>query len=677
MNQFVLTQKAKAKQFQIKSLKGLGIQEIPLGIIAAGAALSYLKETHHSHLAHLKPPIRLHENDFVWMDSFTITNLELIQPSDSKGKSLMEVLDDTKTAFGGRTLRKWMVLPLKDLSKINQRQKVVSHLIGNEDLSEFLQENLSEVGDVERLLARASAFKITPKQLVWFAQSLLVINQVGKRLRTENNPQVFSPYLPDDSSEAVKLILDTMDPDPPHSLLKGGVIKKGFHQELDQLKDLRDHAKDYLEKLKDKEIENSGIQSLKVGFNSVFGYFFEVRNLHKDKVPTHWIRKQTLVSAERYISEELKDFETKILGAEDKIYQIESKLFEDLLLTLPTFFGVIQQNALKIGELDVLCGFARLSKERNYSRPTLVDQKKLSIKMGRHPVIENYLPSNLKYIPNDAFFDLNHQIAVITGPNMSGKSAYLRQVALIVLMAQMGCYVPAKEVEMGVFGRIFTRVGASDNLSQGESTFMVEMTETARILNYLSEDSLVILDEIGRGTSTFDGISIARAIAEFLHDSPFKPFTLFATHYHELNELESEFERIQNFHVKVEQIDGKIHFLRSLEKGGSEHSFGINVAKMAGLPGLAIQRAEVILSQMESLKNSEENTATKMPKKEVLSTSNQNDSALQLSFFQLDDPVLEQIREQILEIDINALTPVEALVKLNQIKAVLSGGKKI
>lgn len=649
-------------QFGTQSLKGFGVENMTEAKISAGAILTYLKETHHPNIGHINTLSRLDSDDFVWMDPFTIRNLELIQSYNRDGVSLLEVMDRTKTPMGGRLLRKWLVLPEKKKEIIQQRLDLVKYTKEDVELSDFLRNKFRGIYDLERTISKIATQKVTPKQLQQLAESLAITQDVKVYLEKESI-QEFRPYVLQGSQEVQCLIESTLSEDPPHFLHKGNVIKKGVSSELDGFRDLLYNSKGFLEDLRLREAKASGISSLKIAFNNVFGYYLEVRNRYKDQVPEQWTRKQTLVNAERYITEELKTYEVQILSAESKILDLETQLFTDLLAQLPPYFSLIQSNAFQIAQMDILTGFAQLALAQNYHQPELVDGKELDIKNGRHPVIEYQLAAGEKYIPNDVYLDRDtQQIIVITGPNMSGKSAVLRQTALIVLMAQIGSFVPADSAVLGIIDKLFTRVGASDNLSTGESTFMVEMNETASILNNLSERSLIILDELGRGTSTYDGISLAWAIAEYLHQSKEQPKTLFATHYHELNEMQLSFSRIKNFHISVKEIKGKIHFLRKLVPGGSEHSFGINVAEMAGVPSSILKRAQQLLLELEKKKQ----------KKEVRKKLNSAaEEQLQLSIFQLDDPVLEQIRDELISTEIDALTPVDALVKLSEIKKLL------
>ena len=647
--------------FKTKNLKGFGIEDLKDGIISAGAILAYLDDTHHFEIQHLTSIQRLNQDSFVWMDPFTIRNLELVYSPHPKGVTLLNVLDDTKTPMGARLLNRWMVMVLKDLKSIQRRQNIVEYFYKFGDLRYDLREKLGQLTDLERLAGKVSTGKITPRQLQQLAQSLKIseeIKEVAEQSNIKEVADLFSRIEPID--DLTQKIFVTLSDEPPHQIVKGNVIREGVSEELDRLRKIQFSGKDYLDQMCQRETERTGISSLKIAFNNVFGYYIEVRNTHKDKVPEEWIRKQTLVNAERYITEELKEYETQILGAEEKILAIENQLFIELLQEIITKLLPIQQTAKAIAFLDVLSTFAEIAEKNNYTKPSLNDGFELNIKEGRHAVIEQQLPIGEQYVSNNVELNSDHQqIIMITGPNMSGKSALLRQTALIVLMAQMGSFVPAQAADLGIIDKVFTRVGASDNISSGESTFMVEMNETASILNNISERSLILLDEIGRGTSTYDGISIAWAIAEFLHQSALKPKTLFATHYHELNEMSKSMERIKNFNVSIKETKDTILFLRKLVPGGSEHSFGIHVAKMAGMPKRVVDRANDVLKVLEATKTDEGISN----KTEKITQDN-----MQLSFFQLDDPILESIREEIMNTDINTLTPVEALMKLNEIK---------
>lgn len=647
--------------FKTKNLKGFGIEDLKEGIISAGAILAYLDDTHHFEIQHITSIQRLNQDHFVWMDPFTIRNLELVYSPHPKGVTLLNVLDDTKTPMGARLLNRWMVMVLKDLKSIQRRQTIVEYFFEKGDIRYDLREKLGQLTDLERLAGKVSTGKITPRQLLQLGQSLQLSKEIKTIAENSNIKEVQDLFSKIENIEGLtQKIFDTLSDEPPHQIVKGNVIREGVSEELDKLRSIQFSGKDYLEQMCQRETERTGISSLKIAFNNVFGYYIEVRNTHKDKVPTEWIRKQTLVNAERYITEELKEYETQILGAEEKILAIENQLFIDLLQEIITKLLAIQQTAKAIAFLDVLSNFAEIADKNSYIKPNLNDGFDLKIKDGRHAVIEQQLPIGEQYVSNNVELNQdNQQIIMITGPNMSGKSALLRQTALITLMAQMGSFVPAKSAELGIIDKVFTRVGASDNISSGESTFMVEMNETASILNNISERSLILLDEIGRGTSTYDGISIAWAIAEFLHQSKLKPKTLFATHYHELNEMSKSMERIKNFNVSIKETKDTILFLRKLVPGGSEHSFGIHVAKMAGMPVNVVNRANDVLKVLEASKT-DESFSNKTEK------ITQDD--MQLSFFQLDDPILESIREEIMNTNIDTLTPVEALMKLNEIK---------
>ena len=661
------------KHFGTSSLKGFGIENLSLAIVAAGAVFHYLNENQHQKLGHITAISRIEEEKYVWLDRFTIRNLELVYSTNENAKTLADILDKTYTPMGGRMMKRWMVLPLKDQKPINERLDVVDYLTKNEEISFELGQRLREIGDLERLISKVAVGKVNPKEVMHLRRTLLQIQPIKNLLQDNKIASLKKMMEQLNACETlIQLIETNLCDDPAGQIGKGMIIRSGFHQELDDLREISFNGKDYLERLQEREAERTGIPSLKVSFNNVFGYYIEVRNTHKDKVPEDWIRKQTLVSAERYITEELKEYESKILGAEEKIYAIEARLFQDLVVGMSDYIQPIQHNATVIARLDCLFSFSQVALENKYNRPEINDGLVLDIKNGRHPVIEKRLALGEEYIANDVLLDNNsQQIIMITGPNMSGKSAILRQTALIVLMAQMGCFVPADAAKIGLVDKIFTRVGASDNISSGESTFMVEMNETASILNNISDRSLILLDEIGRGTSTYDGISIAWAIAEFLHENPkAKSKTLFATHYHELNEMHKRFERIKNYNVSVKEMGKKVLFLRKLVPGGSAHSFGIHVARMAGMPNFVVQRAEQVLKDLESSHASVGSSSKgKKSTKEVL-----NESAnMQLSFFQLNDPVLQNIHDELISIDINTLTPVEALMKLHEIKK-LTGG---
>lgn len=653
--------------FKTKTLQGFGIEHLSQGIIASGAVLHYLSETQHRQLQHISKLQRIAEEEYVWMDRFTIRNLELYQSNHQNAVTLLEVIDKTLSPMGGRLLKRWLALPLKNLEKIKNRLAIVTHLHKEEALLQKIQHHLKQMGDLERLVSKLATGKINPKEVVQLKNSLEAVLPIKKVIEQGSDASLQSLGNAMDSCDPLRTkIKQVLNEDAPVNILKGQTIADGYSKELDELRNLAFSSKDYLDKMLEREMQQTGISSLKIASNNVFGYYIEVRNTHKDKVPASWVRKQTLVNAERYITEELKEYEAKILGAEERIVQLEQQLFEQLLVWMQEYIKPIQQTAHFLARLDCLCGFAQLAKENHYHAPEVNDSTQIEIREGRHPVIEKQLPPGESYVANDVVLNRDEQqIIMITGPNMSGKSAILRQTALIVLLAQMGSFVPAEKASIGLVDKIFTRVGASDNISMGESTFMVEMNETASILNNLSERSLVLLDEIGRGTSTYDGISIAWAIAEYLHEHPARAKTLFATHYHELNEMTETFGRIKNFNVSVKELKDNVLFLRKLVPGGSEHSFGIHVAKMAGVPQQVIQKANITLKKLEKSHSQKENT-------EALQSVGQE---MQLSFFNLDDPLLEEIKEEILHLDIDTLTPVEALMKLNEIKRLLSKKK--
>tara|TARA_B100000787_G_scaffold102627_1_gene75962 strand:- start:4785 stop:7394 length:2610 start_codon:yes stop_codon:yes gene_type:complete len=650
--------------FEVKNLKGFGIQDLKNGIIAAGAVLYYLSETQHNQLKHIQSISRIAEDNYVWMDRFTVRNLELYNPNSINAVTLLDVIDKTISPMGGRLLKRWLALPLKNIDDIKNRHELVKFFIDSDDFSQTVTYQLKQISDLERLISKVATGKASPREIVLLKDSLKAILPIKASAEKSKNTTVkeLGNQL-HTCTELITKINETLFDDSPVNINKGNAIATGVHQELDDLRAISNTGKQYLDEMLARETERTGITSLKISFNNVFGYYIEVRNTHKDKVPEEWIRKQTLVNAERYITEELKEYETKILGAEEKIQKLEQEIFSKLLQYIIQFVQIVQENAQIIAKIDCLLSFSVLAIDNNYVRPMMDESTDLEIKNGRHPVIEKQLPIDQTYIANDVVLNRNQQqIIMITGPNMSGKSAILRQTALIVLLAQMGSYVPAQNAKIGIVDKIFTRVGASDNISMGESTFMVEMNETASILNNLSERSLVLLDEIGRGTSTYDGISIAWAISEFLHEHPSKAKTLFATHYHELNDMTATFERIKNFNVSVKELKDTIIFLRKLVSGGSNHSFGIHVAKLAGMPNMVIHRANKILEKLEkNNKNTEVKDALKQTQHEEM----------QLSFFQLDDPLLENIKEEILATNIDTLTPIEALMKLNEIKRML------
>ena len=647
--------------FDVSSLKGFGISENNIGLLACGSILHYLDETQHKKLEHITKINQIIDSSHVWMDQFTVSNLELIYSNSKEGKSLIDIIDYTSSPMGARMLKRWLIHPLLDLKKLNFRHSSVDEIIRNEDLLISLQSELQSLSDLERIIAKVVTFKISPRELVQLKESLIKVKSIKDLLSDKSLKNLYKINSSLDYCDSIINLLEkTLNNEAPVNIKKGNVIKENFNSELDELRSLSISGKDYLNKILEREKNNTGITSLKISFNNVFGYFIEVRNIHKDKVPEEWIRKQTLVNAERYITSELKDYEAKILGAEEKISILESKLFEELIIKLVKDVEIIQKNSFWLANLDCLVGFANLALKANYSKPILNNSKDLEIINGRHPVIESQLSQDSPYVPNDLkLCDKTNQILMITGPNMSGKSAILRQTALIVLLAQIGSFVPAEKAKLGIIDKIFTRVGASDNISAGESTFMVEMNESASIINNISENSLVLLDEIGRGTSTYDGISIAWAIAEFLHDHPYKPKTLFATHYHELNMMADSFERINNVNVSVKETKDSVIFLRKLVPGGSAHSFGIHVAQMAGMPKGLILSAKKMLKKLEKSHNVGNDF------------SKNNESDLQLSFFNLDNPKLEELKEDLMSLNIDELTPIEALIKLNEIKRIL------
>ena len=659
------------KHFGTKNLKGFGVDHLHNGVVAAGAILQYLEITQHTHINHITSLARIEEDKYVRMDRFTIRSLELIAPMNEDGASLLDVIDNTVTPMGGRMLRRWMVFPLKDAKPINERLDVVDYLFREPDFRECIDEQFHRIGDLERIISKVAVGRVSPREVVQLKNALMAIQPVKTAClyaKSETLKRIGEQL---NLCESLRdRIEKEIQPDPPQLAAKGNVIAPGYNRQLDELRSIRDNGKQYLLEIQEKEAEQTGITSLKIGFNNVFGYYLEVRNTFKDKVPEDWIRKQTLAQAERYITPELKEYEEKILGADEKILAMEGQLFMELIQDMQEFIPQIQINANLIAHLDCLLSFMKVSQQQRYVRPVVDGSEVLDIKQGRHPVIETQLPIGEQYVPNDVLLDTEHQqIMMITGPNMAGKSALLRQTALIVLLAQIGCFVPAERARIGMVDKIFTRVGASDNISLGESTFMVEMTEASNILNNVTPRSLVLFDELGRGTSTYDGISIAWAIVEYLHEHPrAQARTLFATHYHELNEMEKNFPRIRNFNVSVKEVDGKIIFLRKLEPGGSEHSFGIHVAEIAGMPRSIVKRANVILKELET-----DNAQVGGVGKAAVERLDQSREGVQLSFFQLDDPVLTQIRDEILGLDVNNLTPVEALNKLNDIKKILKG----
>ena len=658
------------KHFETKNLKGFGVQHLKLGIIASGAILYYLDQTQHTHISHITALSRIEEDRYVRLDKFTVRSLELVGTMNDEGTSLLDVIDKTISPMGSRMLRRWILFPLKDVKPIQERQEVVDYFFREPETKELLDTQLEQIGDLERIISKVAVGRVSPREVVQLKVALRAIEPIKEACMASEEPSLCRIG---EQLNACALIRDRIEKeinnDPPSLVNKGGIIAKGVNEELDDLRAIAYSGKDYLLKVQQREIELTGIPSLKIAFNNVFGYYIEVRNTHKDKVPANWIRKQTLVNAERYITEELKEYEEKILGAEEKILALETRLFNELVLALTEYIPPIQMNANLIGRIDCLLSFAKAAEANKYIRPVVSDSDKIDIKGGRHPVIEKQLPLGEPYIANDVYLDdEKQQIIIITGPNMAGKSALLRQTALITLMAQIGCFVPAESAHIGIVDKIFTRVGASDNISVGESTFMVEMNEASDILNNMTSRSLVLFDELGRGTSTYDGISIAWAIVEYIHEHPnAKAKTLFATHYHELNEMERAFKRIKNYNVSVKEVGNKVIFLRKLIPGGSEHSFGIHVAKMAGMPKSIVKRSNEILKQLES-ENRQEGIGGK-PVKAIASAA----EGYQLSFFQLDDPVLSQVRDEIKNLDVNNLTPLEALNKLSEIKRIITG----
>ena len=693
MDDWVYTQDAAlerlGKQFHTRGVKGFGLQQMPLAVVAAGSVLCYMDLTEHHQLEHIHTLSRIEEDRFVRLDRYTIHSLELCQSINEGGKSLLEILDKTHTPMGARLLRRWLLFPLKDIQEITRRHDVVDYFYKNPEMREFLGRQVARIGDLERIVSKVSVGRVSPREVNALRSSLLAVREIiacaDSQSDMEANFQQLMAQLDACDSLCERIGAELVD-NPPIAVNRGSVIRDGYNEELDQLRQMSQNGKEYLQRIQEREIAETGINSLKIGFNNVFGYYIEVRSSYRNQVPDSWIRKQTLVNAERYITPELKEYEEKILGAEDRIAELESELFGQLVLDLMAYTARIQRNASAIAQVDCLLSFADVSEQNHYFRPVMTTDDDISICGGRHPVIEKQLPAGEPYIANDVHLSgKDEQILMITGPNMAGKSALIRQTALIVLMAQTGCFVPAESARIGLVDKIFTRVGASDNISLGESTFMVEMTEAADILNNLSERSLVLFDELGRGTSTFDGISIAWAIVEYIHEHPkFKAKTLFATHYHELNEMAKFFPRVRNYHIAVRETGSKVLFLRKLEKGGSEHSFGIHVARMAGMPHSIVRRADEILQQFEggetssgeeaavpALKGSKQ-LAAQLKQKPVQQVA-QNREGYQLSFFQLDDPVLSQVRDELLNIDVNTLTPLEALNKLNDIKKILRG----
>lgn len=658
------------KHFEVKSLKGFGVEHLTFGIAAAGAILTYLELTQHTHINHITALSRIEEERFVRLDNFTVRSLELVSSMNEGGNSLLKIIDNTICPMGARMLRRWLLFPLKELKPIQERLDIVEYFFKQPDLRDLISDQLHNIGDLERIISKVAVNRVSPRELVQLKNALTAVVSIKATCeKAQESSLAKLGHLLHLCTSARELIEKSIRPDPPYLINKGGVIADGLNKELDDLRQIAYSGKDYLLKIQERESQETGIPSLKIGYNSVFGYYIEVRNTYKDKVPATWIRKQTLVNAERYITEELKEYEEKILGAEDKILSLEVKLYNDLVSELTDYIPDIQVDANLIARLDCLLSFAEVSLENRYIRPIVEDTDIIDIKQGRHPVIEKQLPLGEKYIANDVFLDSEtQQILIITGPNMAGKSALLRQTALITLMAQIGCFVPAESARIGLVDKIFTRVGASDNISVGESTFMVEMTEAANILNNLSPRSLILFDELGRGTSTYDGISIAWAIVEYIHENKKgKARTLFATHYHELNDMAKTYSRIKNFNISVKEVNNKVIFLRKLIPGGSEHSFGIHVAKMAGMPSGIVKRADEILKKLEESSQREELG------RPVSETINNSKNAVQLSFFQLDDPVLCQVRDEILNLDVNNLTPLEALNKLNDIKRIVKG----
>ena len=659
------------KHFEVKNLKGFGVEHLKNGIIASGAILQYLIMTQHTQIGHITSLARIEEDKYVRLDKFTVRSLELMGSMNDGGSSLLSVIDKTICPMGARLMKRWLVFPLKDVRPINDRLDVVEYFFRQPDFRDLVEEQLHRIGDLERILSKVAVGRVSPREVVALKVALQAIEPIKQACLEADNTSLNRIGEQLNVCQSIRDRIDReINNDPPLLVNKGGVIKQGVSAELDELRQIAYSGKDYLLQLQQRESELTGIPSLKIGYNNVFGYYIEVRNVHKEKVPQEWIRKQTLVNAERYITQELKEYEEKILGAEDKILVLETQLYNELVQALSEFIPAIQINANQVARLDCLLSFATAARENNYIRPVLSDDDVLDIRQGRHPVIEKQLPIGEKYVANDVMLDSRtQQIIIITGPNMAGKSALLRQTALITLMAQIGCFVPAESAHIGLVDKIFTRVGASDNISVGESTFMVEMNEAADILNNLSPRSLVLFDELGRGTSTYDGISIAWAIVEYIHEHPkAKARTLFATHYHELNEMEKSFARIKNYNVAVKEVDGKVIFLRKLERGGSEHSFGIHVAKLAGMPKSIVKRADEILKQLER-----ENRQTGTVTGKTITEGPSSAGGMQLSFFQLDDPVLCQIRDEILNLDVNNLTPLEALNKLNDIKRIVKG----
>jgi len=675
MEDWVFTEQAATqkllKHFGTKTLKGFGVERMECGVIAAGAILHYLELTLHPNISHITTLARIEQERYVRLDRFTVRSLELVQPMQNEGCSLLQVIDRTTTPMGGRMLRRWVLFPLKDEKKINERLDVVDYFFRHPEFRDLIEENMQLVGDLERIISKVATGRVSPREVRQLRIALAAMKPIKEACLTAENETLKSMGKRIELCEELRdRITRELQDDPPQLVNKGNVIRDGVDATLDELRSISRNGKDYLLQIQEREVAQTGISSLKIGYNNVFGYYLEVRNTYKDKVPAEWIRKQTLAQAERYITQELKEYEEKILGADEKILATEERLFGELVLAAQTFIPQIQADANMVAHLDCVFSFAKAAREHRYIRPQIDDSLIIDIKQGRHPVIETQMPAGERYVPNDILLDNERQqIVIITGPNMAGKSALLRQTALITLMAQIGCFVPAEAARIGLVDKIFTRVGASDNISLGESTFMVEMTEASNILNNVSPRSLVLFDELGRGTSTYDGISIAWAIVEYLHEHPkAQARTLFATHYHELNEMEKNFKRIKNYNVSVKETGGKVIFLRTLQRGGSEHSFGIHVAEIAGMPKSIVKRANAILKQLE-----QDNSGVGTVGKPSAESLNQSRSGMQLSFFQLDDPILCQVRDEILGLDINNLTPVEALNKLNEIKKIVKG----
>ena len=675
MEDWVFTEQAATqkllKHFGTKTLKGFGVERMECGVIAAGAILHYLELTLHPNISHITTLARIEQERYVRLDRFTVRSLELVQPMQNEGCSLLQVIDRTTTPMGGRMLRRWVLFPLKDEKKINERLDVVDYFFRHPEFRDLIEENMQLIGDLERIISKVATGRVSPREVRQLRIALAAMKPIKEACLTAENETLKSMGKRIELCEELRdRITRELQDDPPQLVNKGNVIRDGVDATLDELRSISRNGKDYLLQIQEREVAQTGISSLKIGYNNVFGYYLEVRNTYKDKVPAEWIRKQTLAQAERYITQELKEYEEKILGADEKILATEERLFGELVLAAQTFIPQIQADANMVAHLDCVFSFAKAAREHRYIRPQIDDSLIIDIKQGRHPVIETQMPAGERYVPNDILLDNERQqIVIITGPNMAGKSALLRQTALITLMAQIGCFVPAEAARIGMVDKIFTRVGASDNISLGESTFMVEMTEASNILNNVSPRSLVLFDELGRGTSTYDGISIAWAIVEYLHEHPkAQARTLFATHYHELNEMEKNFKRIKNYNVSVKEAGGKVIFLRTLQRGGSEHSFGIHVAEIAGMPKSIVKRANAILKQLE-----QDNSGVGTVGKPSAESLNQSRSGMQLSFFQLDDPILCQVRDEILGLDINNLTPVEALNKLNEIKKIVKG----